>query len=153
MLPPFQSVYDDHRDVVWRFAVSVVGPQEAADVFQETWLAALRAYPGLSTADNLRGWLLTIAHRKGIDEHRARVRRPVVGAAVPDHAADTAGEPDDELWTAVRSLPTKQRAALAHRFVADLSYADVAAAMGISADAARRNVHEGLRKLRTTWQS
>jgi RNA polymerase sigma factor (sigma-70 family) len=151
VLPPFQTVYDAHRGVVWRFVVSVVGRQEAPDVFQETWLAALRAYPELRSTENLRGWLLTIAQRKGVDEHRSRSRRPEPAADLPD--AGTAGDSphDDALWEAVRRLPPKQRAALAHRFVADLPYADVGAVMGTTSEAARRNVHEGLQKLRATW--
>lgn len=153
VLPPFQTVYDDHRDVVWRFAVGVVGPQEAADVFQETWLAALRAYPDLRSDDNLRGWLLTIAHRKGIDEHRARARRPapVGDATVTDTPTPNAPDGDDALWRAVRMLPPKQRAAVAHRYVADLPYAEIAELMGITPEAARRNVHEAVTKLRSTW--
>ena len=154
MLPPFQTVYDAHRDVVWRFALSVVGPQDAPDVFQETWLAALRAYPDLRNADNLRGWLLTIAQHKAVDEHRSRSRRPAPAADLPDLRDDQSGDttgPDQSLWHAVRTLPPKQRAAIAHRFVADLRYADVAAAMGTTPAAARRSVHEALQKLRTTW--
>ncbi|HEY3435582.1 MAG TPA: sigma factor, partial [Solirubrobacterales bacterium] len=54
-----------------------VGRDGAEDCFQETFLAALRAYPQLDDARNLRGWLLTIAHRKAIDFHRAKGRRPV----------------------------------------------------------------------------
>ena len=59
-----------------------VGREGAEDAFQETFLAALRAYPGLRDARNLRGWLVTIAHRKAIDHHRARGRAPVPVAAV-----------------------------------------------------------------------
>ena len=51
-----------------------VGREGAEDCFQETFLAALRAYPGSSDDRNLRGWLITIAHRKAIDHHRARGR-------------------------------------------------------------------------------
>ena len=48
----------------------------------------------------------------------------------------------------MRSLPPKQRSALALRFVLDLSHGEIGAAMGTTADAARRNVHEGLTRLR-----
>ena len=62
---------------MYRFLVATAGPDEADDCFQETWIAALRAYPRLRRADNLRGWLLKIAQRKAIDAHRARGRRAV----------------------------------------------------------------------------
>jgi DNA-directed RNA polymerase specialized sigma24 family protein len=44
---PFQRFLDEHRESVWRFAVASVGRQEADDVFQETFLAAMNAYPRL----------------------------------------------------------------------------------------------------------
>ena len=52
------------------------------------------------------------------------------------------------LWTAVSSLPPKQRSAVVLRFATDMSYAGIARALDCSQDAARRNVHEGLQKLR-----
>ena len=60
--PPFQRFLDEQREPVWRFLVASVGREHADDCFQETFLAALRAYPRLRDAENLRGWALTIAH-------------------------------------------------------------------------------------------
>ena len=48
------------------------GAAEAEDCFQETFIAALRAYPRLRADSNLRAWVLTIANRKALDAHRAR---------------------------------------------------------------------------------
>jgi RNA polymerase sigma factor (sigma-70 family) len=152
-LPPFQALLDEHRDDVHRFLVASLGREEADDCFQETFISALRAYPRLRDASNLRSWLFTIAHRKAIDAHRARARRAVPVAEVPERA-DIRGadlKVDPELWGAVRALPTKQRAAVLHRYVNDLAYADIGRVMGCSEDAARRSVHEGLKKLRTGW--
>jgi RNA polymerase sigma factor (sigma-70 family) len=152
-LPPFQALLDDHRDDVYRFLVASLGREEADDCFQETFIAALRAYPRLRDASNLRSWLFTIAHRKAIDAHRARARRAVPVEEVPEQAdaggIGLNGEP--ELWRAVRGLPSKQRAAVLHRYVNDLAYADIGQVMGCSEEAARRSVHEGLKKLRTGW--
>ena len=87
---PFQRFLDDHREDVWRFLVALVGRSEADDCFQETFLAALRAYPSLEDARNLRGWVLAIASRKAIDHGRARGRRPLPMADPPEvTAADT----------------------------------------------------------------
>ena len=152
-LPPFQALLDDHRDDVYRFLVASLGREEADDCFQETFITALRAYPRLRDASNLRSWLFTIAHRKAIDAHRARARRAVPVEEVPEQGdaggVGLNGEP--ELWRAVRELPAKQRAAVLHRYVNDLAYADIGRVMGCSEDAARRSVHEGLKKLRTVW--
>jgi RNA polymerase sigma factor (sigma-70 family) len=154
-VPPFQRFLDEHGSAVHGFLVASVGRHEADDCFQETFLAALRAYPRLEHADNLRSWALTIAHRKAIDSHRARGRRPVPTDEINDAAAagpppaSTDGEP--ALWKLVDGLPDKQRVAVRARFVEDLAYADIARMLGCSEDAARRNVHEGVKKLRGAW--
>jgi RNA polymerase sigma factor (sigma-70 family) len=153
-LPPFQAFLDEHRDAVWRFLVASVGRAEADDCFQETFIAALRAYPQLRRrrrGHNLRAWVLTIAHRKALDAHRARGRAPVPVAEPQDLAgAARPGTParDEELWLAVESLPERQRSAVVLRFVGDLPHRDIAAAIGCSEEAARRSLYEGLSKLR-----
>jgi RNA polymerase sigma factor (sigma-70 family) len=159
-LPPFQSVLEAHGPHVHRFLVASVGPLDADDCYQETWLAALRAYPRLRDASNLRGWILTVAHRKALDHFRARRRQAVPVAEPPETAAVTQGTIDtpatalngqSELWARVRALPPKQRTALALRFVADAAYGEISAVMGTTEEAARRNVHEGLKRLRTEY--
>jgi RNA polymerase sigma factor (sigma-70 family) len=151
-LPPFQTLIDAHGRDVHRFLIASVGAVDADDCYQEMWLAALRAYPALRDASNLRGWLFTIAHRKVIDHVRARARRPLpapdAGAAVAAAPVATPAIDDGELWARVAALPDKQRTAVALRFIADSAYAEIAAVMSISEAAARRNVHEGLTRLR-----
>ena len=150
-LPPFQRFLDAHAECVWRFLVSAVGAGEAEDCFQETFIAALRAYPRLHAGSNLHAWVLTIAHRKAVDAHRARKRRalPVEDVAAVDARSTTASAPaDDGLWTAVRELPERQRSAVTLRYVGDLAHREIAQAMGCSEEAARRSLHEGLTKLR-----
>jgi RNA polymerase sigma factor (sigma-70 family) len=150
-LPPFQRFLDSHRDLVWRYLVRAVGRGEAEDCFQETFIAALRAYPRVRADSNLRAWVLTIAHRKALDAHRARARRalPVADtAAVEDREAPGAGARDEQLWHAVGELPLRQRSAVTLRYVADLPHREIALAIGCSEEAARRSLHEGLKKLR-----
>jgi RNA polymerase sigma factor (sigma-70 family) len=162
-LPPFQTLLDAHGRDVHRFLVATVGRVDADDCYQETWLAALRAYPRLRDASNLRAWIMKIAHHKAIDHIRGRTRRPVavesavveatLGAAgsvagSPASAPADAGVERDGVWAPVAELPPKQRAAVAMRFLLDSAYEEIAAAMGTSEDAARRNVHEGLKRLR-----
>jgi RNA polymerase sigma factor (sigma-70 family) len=154
--PPFQRFLDAERDVVWRFLVSTVGGAEAEDCFQETFIAALRAYPRLHPDSNLRAWVLTIAQRKALDAHRARARRalPVAAVALAERggsspsAQDEALANDAPLWEAVGELPARQRSAVVLRYVADLPHRDIAVAIGCSEEAARRSLHEGLTKLR-----
>jgi RNA polymerase sigma factor (sigma-70 family) len=152
--PPFQRLLDEHADSVLRFCAASVGPVDADDCFQETVLAALRAYPRLRHTDNLKGWLLTIAHNKVLDHHRARARRPVPVPELDAGPAPAGGSPDsrdEELWGAVQALPPKQRGAVLLRFVGDLSHREIGQALGSSEDAARRSVADGLAKLRKEW--
>lgn len=85
-LPPFQQLLDRYAEDVLAYLIATVGPVEAEDCFQETFLAALRGYPELEDGRNLRGWLFTIAHRKAIDSARQRQRRPTPAG----HAAEVA---------------------------------------------------------------
>jgi RNA polymerase sigma factor (sigma-70 family) len=151
-LPPFQILIDAHGADVLGFLRAMAGPQDAEDVFQDTYLAALRAYPR-ADAGNLRAWIFTIARRKAIDHHRGRARRPHPVADVDrreeaDGQEATGASPNGEVWSLVAELPPKQRAAVALRFVADLRYREIGAALGVSEAAARRSVHDGLNNLR-----
>src|SRR4051812_25606661 len=111
----------------------------------------MRAYPRLRPDSNLQAWVLTIAHRKALDHHRARSRRPVPVGAVPEAPAPDEAPGvrlDGALWDRVRALPPKQRAAVLLRVAGDLSHAEVATALGTSEEPARRSAFEGLRRLR-----
>ncbi|MGB7684915.1 MAG: sigma-70 family RNA polymerase sigma factor [Solirubrobacterales bacterium] len=155
-LPPFQALIDRHAADVMAVLRGAVGRDGAEDCFQETFLSALRAYPKLKDDGNLRGWLITIAHRKAIDHHRARGRRPLPVADVGELPASGSGaafEPaldggDDGVWAAVGALPPKQRAAVTLRYASDLPHAEIGAALGCSPEAARRSLHEGIKRLR-----
>ena len=147
-LPPFQTLIDEHAAEVMAVLRGAVGREGAEDAFQETFLAALRAYPGLRDARNLRGWLVTIAHRKAIDHHRARGRAPVPVAEVREEVFTDPDPADRAIWIAVAALPPKQRAAVTLRFASDLPHEEIAAALGCSPAAARRSLHEGLKRLR-----
>ena len=151
-LPPFQALLDAHARDVHRFLIATVGRVDADDCYQETWLAALRAYPRLQHGNNLRSWILTVAHRKAIDHVRAKSSRAIPVADVPETVTHPVDDGQPELWARVRELPPKQRAAIALRFLADATHAEIGEVMGTSEEAARRNVHEGLKRLRTEYR-
>ena len=151
-LPPFQRFLDAHSADVLRYLVASVGRHDADDAFQETFLSALRAYPRLPAGSNLRGWVLTIAHRKAIDVHRARGRDPVPVAEIHDGAQRSPppppGEGEGDHWERVRALPARQREVLTLRYAADLTHAEIASALGCTEEAARRAAADGLKNLR-----
>jgi RNA polymerase sigma factor (sigma-70 family) len=143
-LPPFEHFYEEHRNEVYGFLVRRLGRDRAEDAFQETFLRALRAYPKLRHADHMRAWAFTIASRIVIDEHRRS--RP--SAELPDLAAEAGRPAFAELEHLAEQLPPTERAAVVLRYGYDLDYADIGAALGSNATAARQAASSGIRRLR-----
>ena len=146
-LPPFQRFLDEQREIVWRYLVGTVGRNDADDVFQETFMAALNAYPR-ARPSNLRGWVMTIAHNKAMDHFNARARRAVPVEELPEIPVHDGAPRDEELWDRVRELPPKMRAAVTLRYAGDLTHREIASVLDCSEAAARRSLHEGLKRLR-----
>jgi RNA polymerase sigma factor (sigma-70 family) len=153
--PPFQRFLDEHREPVLAFLRSMVGPIEADDCFQETFLAAMRGYDRMD-GRHPRAWVMTIARSKAIDHHRARTRRAEPresldeSEAAPDPGSGGVGDLDGEVWAAVAQLSESQREAIALRYAAGLAYREIATALDCTEAAARRRVADGLAALRNT---
>lgn len=147
---PFESVVARYGATVLRVCRAVLGPTDADDAWSETFLAALRAYPDLPADADVEAWLVTIAHRKAIDVTRATARRAVPTDRLPERDAPTQRVPGQhaDLAAALARLPPKQRQAVAYHHLAGLSYADVAALLGGSVEAARRAAADGIANLR-----
>ena len=144
-LRPFEEVVNEHGPMVTRVCRALLPASEVDDAWSETFLAALRAYPRLRPNSNVAGWLATIAHRKAIDI--LRDRRPAA-SEVPDLPVVDPDLADLALGPALAELPEKQRAAVVYRYLADLSYQDVAALLSCTEAAARRSAADGVAKLR-----
>ena len=149
---PFEEIVAEHGPVVLRVCRALLGSRDAEDAWAETFLAALRAYPTLRPDSNVRGWLVTIAHRKAIDQLRANARTPRPTDSIPDQAAPDGARvdavTDTQLWSAVAALPAGQRAAVVYHHVAGLPYAEIATLTNTTAAAARRRAADGIATLR-----
>jgi RNA polymerase sigma factor (sigma-70 family) len=143
-IPPFERLYAETSDEIWRYLVRLLGRQSAEDAFQETFLRALRAYPKLSHARHLRAWVFTIATRVAVDERRRRA--PAAG--VPELGGDDTRPAYAELEHLADDLPATERAAVVLRYGYDLPYVDIAAALGSTEAAARQAASSGVRRLR-----
>jgi len=133
-----------------RFLLVAVGPEHAEDAYQETFLAALRSYSRVRDDGRLDRWILRIASRTAIDQHRRRSRAAAPTEAIPDRPVHDPEPADGALWAAVGALPAKQRVAVVLRHVLDRPYDEIAEALDCSNEAARANVSAGLKTLRET---
>lgn len=149
-MEPFERVVARYGGAVLRVCRATVGPDDAEDAWSETFLSALRSYPDLPGDANVEAWLVTIAHRRAVDLLRARGRRPLPVAEVPDAPVSTPPH-DGELWAAVAALPERQRQAVAYHYLAGLPYRDVAAVTGGTPEAARRAAADGMAALRRAY--
>ena len=144
VVPPFERFYEEHREGVFRFLVRRVGRERAEDAFQETFLRALRGYGSLAHTSNLRAWVLTIAARVAADTFRSERVRTAHG----ESAVDPRRPAYAQLEHLADGLPPKERAAVVLRYGYDLEYAEIAAALGSSEEAARQAASSGVRRLR-----
>jgi RNA polymerase sigma factor (sigma-70 family) len=159
---PFDAIVSAHGGTVLRVCRAILGPADADDAWSETFLSALKAYPELPADANIEAWLVTIAHRKAIDVTRAAARRAIPVAEPPEQpapagsAAEVSGAPGPDeiadLTTALARLPAKQKQAVAYHYLAGLPYAEIAAILGGSTDAARRAAADGIAALRRVYR-
>ena len=129
----------------------------AEDVVQDAFVAMYTGWLRLHDTDNALAYLRqsvvnrsrsVLRHRVVEDKHAPR---PSPDAPSAEQAALTALDAS-AVVEALRGLPPRQREALVLRYYADLSEADVAAAMGISKGAVKRHTARGKSALRTTLE-
>jgi RNA polymerase sigma factor (sigma-70 family) len=144
-IPPFERFYETHKGEVLALLRRRAGRDRADDLFQETFLRALRAYGRLEHGEHLRAWVLTIASNAAVDA--ARRERPLV-----ELAGELTGEDElpaiEELAPLTDDLPPKERAAVVLRYGYDLDYDTIGAALGSNEQAARQAASAGVRRLR-----
>jgi len=143
-IPPFERFYEEHRGDVLRLLRRRLGADRAEDAFQETFLRALRAYGRLDHGEHLRAWVLTIAQNVALDT----LRRTRPTSELVEAGTDDASPAYEELAELTDGLGPKERAAVVLRYGYDLSYDQIAAALGSSPDAARQAASTGVRRIR-----
>ncbi len=144
-VPPFETFYETHKDAVLAFLRRRAGRERADDLFQDTFLRALRAYERLEHGEHLRAWVLTIAGRLVIDGARREQPR---GELVSEPATEDGRPAYEDLAPLTDRLPPKERAAVVLRYGYDLDYDEIGAALGSTEQAARQAASAGVRRLR-----
>lgn len=126
--------------------------QEAEDCLQEAYLRAWKS-PGRAAIRNPRAWLYAVAGNVARTTLRRRAREQAgqdAGASGTD-TSGSGGRPPEQVAAvrqAVERLPARQRQALLLRRYQGLSYAEIAVVAGGTAEAARANVYQAMRRLR-----
>lgn len=143
----FDELVDAHGREIYAYALRLSGDRDDADdLFQETFLAAFRAF-GRTRDEHLRAWLYRIATNKAIDVRRRAARTVrLEDLALATPARD--GVTTADLAVAIRALPAGERAAFVLRRVQDLSYGEVARVLECTEDAARQRVSQATRKVK-----
>jgi RNA polymerase sigma-70 factor, ECF subfamily len=161
----FTTLFESFREMVRRIAWRLVGESEAEDVVMETYLKAWQAVPNFRGGAALKTWLYRIAYNVSVDflRRRARQTRHFVSEADlgSDHPLEIADERQagaDEVMEsaetalivrqALEKLPAEHRATLLMRFADDMSYAEIAAATGVSIGTVMSRLFYGKRKLK-----
>ncbi|HEX8938757.1 MAG TPA: RNA polymerase sigma factor [Candidatus Limnocylindrales bacterium] len=158
---PFLAVLAAHEVELYRYLRRLApSAEDAADLHQETFLRAFRAYPRLAAGANVRAWLYRIAGNLARDAYRRRRARgeslelddaaaSLPGRAAGDpHAALAAAELRRRVREGLLGLGWRQRTAVVARVLDGLDYATVAALLDCTETTARQHVSQGLRRLR-----
>ena len=128
---------------------------DAEDLVQETFLRAHRAFDRFEPGSNARAWLHTILQRVRTDAFRRSRRRPATvelegeGPAVPP-AQDALASGHEVLARALQALPDVFRTAVVLRDLQELSYAEIAEALGVPVGTVMSRIHRGRALLRET---
>jgi RNA polymerase sigma-70 factor (ECF subfamily) len=150
-----------HQRALFALCLRYVGsPDEAADLVQRSFLRVMAKLGELRDPSVFRGWLLRIGAHLALNHIRDHARfvsddEQPERAAAPDHpealpAVDRleAAEAAAALRAAIGELPTKQRMTVELRLYEDLSFRDIADALGTTEGAAKVNFHYEVRRLR-----
>jgi RNA polymerase sigma-70 factor (ECF subfamily) len=135
-----------YRRLLGAVAIAVGDLDEAREATDEAFCRALARWSRVREMAAPEAW----TYRVAVNVHRRRVRRRAFEARVLRMAVPDAEHwpVDREIWSAVAQLPPRQRAVVALRFVADMTEADIAVALGVTRGTVASNLHDALHALR-----
>jgi len=153
----WREIYDRGCQPLFNFLCYQVGDRDAAmDILQDTFITAMKRIDRYRGDGPLQGWLRGIALRKSLDWRRSLARKIRLGEALRREAepaqapaADPRlGSEDAELQRALAKLSPRQRAALLLRELEELSFREVAEALGCREATARVHHHRAREAMR-----
>jgi RNA polymerase sigma factor (sigma-70 family) len=145
-----------YRDV-FRFVRRRTATQhEAEEVTQAVFAQAAERLEASRDSVALRGWLYTVARRRLVDEARRRSRSGSVvsldGFALPVRERRYGGEVSETLRRALEQLPASHLSVVVGRLIEGRSFAELAAALGVSEAACKMRFLRGLASVRAVFE-
>jgi RNA polymerase sigma-70 factor (ECF subfamily) len=152
-LRSFEQLVARHRDVVFRVAARIVGPEEAADVSQDAFLRAFHRLSAFKGEAPFRMWLLQITHNAAINAATRRRPQPVDSELQMDadtDVSDTVRRPAESLERRERaqrmqvklgSLRPSYRSLVVLRDVEGLSYREIAELLEMPVGSVKGRLH------------
>ena len=173
---PFEAFVRTHQDLVFTAAVRLLGSRtEAEDVAQTVFLRAFQRFAEIGDNPAAAAWLRTVTRNvclNHLSRYRSRWRffseLPAAGSAqdapAPDSESDFASpasladtieraDLQRHLEDALRELPARQRVPLVLFHLEDMSYQEVADALGVSLAKVKTDIHRGREALRKRLKS
>ena len=150
------DLYDRHGPQAYRYLLALLGNKaEAEDAVQAVFVELARKPEILDRLDSPTAYLFTAARNKALRERKRAARRreaetDAVGPQVLEFRDHSRHEPAEveRLERAVRTLPEEQREVLALKLFEDMTFAEIAASLGISPNTAAGRYRYALEKLR-----
>lgn len=139
-----------YQDTIYSMAVSFTrDPHQAEDLAQDAWIKILRGLPNFRLESKFSTWLYRITMNTFLNATRAVKReQEVVGSITPEsEAADPKLESALDVHEAVRCLPEEFRAVVLLRYVADLSYKEIANVLDLPLGTVQSRLKRALDKL------
>jgi RNA polymerase sigma-70 factor (sigma-E family) len=146
-----------YRPLVRLAAMLVRDTPSAEEVVQEAFIAMHEGWHRLKDTEKALAYLrhAVVNRARSVLRHRAVVEKnapkPAPDMPSAEHGAMALFE-RSEVIAALRALPERQREALVLRYYADLSEADIAAAMGISRGAVKSHTARGMAAMRAALE-
>jgi RNA polymerase sigma factor (sigma-70 family) len=140
----FRVIHDRYRQRLFAYARQMLpGRQDAEDALQDVFVRAFANLRSNNRELALRAWLYRVAHNRCVDElRRPSPPPPEAMQFITSPVQDPIAQADQReslrrLVADVRRLPEQQRSALLMRELEGFSYADLAAALGVSVPAVK----------------
>jgi RNA polymerase sigma-70 factor, ECF subfamily len=159
----FGLLIDKYGDLLYKYVVVLLGPgdSQTEDICQETLIASFSGLGTLANRDNFKGWLFGIATNKVHTAFRNRGRARAAGEGLAAQADDTVGDPaaveaaehaQVMIARGLHALPDEMREVIALKYFGNLSYDDMAAALGVPRSTVRGRMYRAYQILRETLQ-